>query len=194
MKDQCPLCGEDMESTAILDGGDLRGRDNLKANHHEPGGWECSISQHNNKLKLEQESNANNVLCHEEQIKDLKVLLLEAADSVRASLAETDIFDARKEYRKDLEKRLRVAAKENGKIESPNLPRKKEEIRAGGPGSCFRTCPKCYMSYRSDMRCECENRPTNIPQEEIRIGGFELCPRCGKELDINTKCVCKNED
>jgi len=38
-------------------------------------------------------------------------LLLEAADSVHASLAESDISDARRAYRKELEERLRLASR-----------------------------------------------------------------------------------
>ena len=39
-----------------------------------------------------------------------RALMLEAADSVHASLAETDISDSRREYREGLERRLRSLA------------------------------------------------------------------------------------
>lgn len=108
---KCHLCGDDLESPVIMDGGSLTGNDNLQVIYHEPGGWQCKLNQERNKTEEEKESNRNNVMCYGEQLKDLRSLLLEAADSVHASLAETDISDARKEYRRDLEARLRNAAK-----------------------------------------------------------------------------------
>jgi hypothetical protein len=53
---------------------------------------------------LSAEENANE--------RDLAIwdILREAADSVRASLAETDISDSRREYREGLERRLRSLA------------------------------------------------------------------------------------
>ena len=46
----------------------------------------------------------------ERDLASARGLMLEAADSVHASLAETDISDSRREYREGLERRLRSLA------------------------------------------------------------------------------------
>ena len=104
---KCHFCGDDLESPAINDDGSSIGSHNLQVIYHEPGGSECKLNQERNKIEDEKESNRNKVRCHSFKIKELKSLLLEAADSVHASLAETDISENRRQYRVDLENRLR---------------------------------------------------------------------------------------
>jgi hypothetical protein len=60
----------------------------------------------------------------------LHALLLEAADTVRASQAETDISDHRRTYRIGLEQRLRNAALSHTIEHSRNLERQRDEAVA----------------------------------------------------------------
>jgi len=82
-------------------------------------------------------------------LKDLKPLLKEAADSVHASLAETDISDDRRRYRNSLEEMLRVAGQTAGNREA-SLEVALQIVLAmhGHPGIWITTCncrPSTWM-------------------------------------------------
>ena len=53
--------------------------------------------------------------------RSLSDLLLEAADSIHASLAERDISDSRRNYRIGLEERIRAALPKKGKNEKRTI-------------------------------------------------------------------------